>query len=34
VQVLDAGIAVDLLDDVGDFPEHRTRNDGRHGGAW
>ena len=31
IQVLGAGNAEDLLDDVGNFPEHWTRDDGWHG---
>jgi hypothetical protein len=31
VQVLGAGNTENLLDRVGDFPEHWTQDDGRHG---
>jgi len=31
VQVLNEGNEIDLLDDVGNFPEHLTEDDGRHG---
>jgi hypothetical protein len=30
MQVLGAGNTKDLLDDVGNFPEHWTQDDGRH----